>query len=1667
MSKIFYAQENIRNKFKDYTSPKTREQLVNLYALTDNEQQSENIISTLYSTANSHWGTEIHLEQTDDKPYTYCIYNNGQFGNDIPTGKWFVLTDNYYFADNPTNSTRWYTLDEMAQQQISVSPSNIQPDIFSKTTGEKVLAYQYTDKQGNTKYLIRKDKLENEANFRWLTYDEVENTEYSFEEIYKPLHFVNIGTNSATVQLEMSGCRLESPAIQDESIYKIQYSMDGIVWNDYQTYDFRNVPVSNPIIIQGPQITIEPNKTVYFRCDDPILIWQDNTHFHFILSENSNIKAYGNLACMFFGKLFGTVDIKEGEVYLFTLTNMFKDCNSLLRSPIIPESNHTLYQCANMFSGCTNLSEVHCYACRDYSFGDDETLPSYVNGQLISTDWMNGVSQTGDFYCHSKEIYKLNGIDGIPSGWNIHFIKPLCIKAYRDACDITLENIITNNGVSLDPVYEYTADKVYNVESHWKTYEVGTTIRVEKDSTIYIRGHRNKTISYNSYMHVKVEGSNNSYAIFSGNILSLVSEDKNIYSTSTKYPSNIAGDGGVFYKLFDGCTKLLFAPEIPTTEVPVRAYNSMFNNCTSLRMNTKLYASNLKSDCYLNMYNGCSSIESQLLDATSYEQIQEIFPENSVMSTSSCAAMFSGCTSLKVHPKIRVESAAIQCFKSMFSGCTSLSSLYFKETIGSQQVETCGFPINIKVLAKECFINMYNGCSKLNLKSDSYNIIGTSALLENVETLATGCCKQMFKDCTNLKVCPGLPAMSLAEDCYDGMFSGCTSLQDMPALPATNLAVDCYKRMFYGCTSLNNINKISAELLAERCCYNMFNGCTSITTAPKLIAKDLVKDCYKYMFANCSSLNNIEVHSETNNLSSEEYTYGWVVNVSKIGTFRCIDENLWTKNSYNGIPTGWAVEEIEYPLYLENMQDSSSTVKLTTVGTVTNVSYEYSYNLVDWQLYTINDAITLANNGDKVYFRGSRGQQNDTNYIKFNLSGKLSVGGNINSLLSSDESIYKNIDDYTTFESANEYTFCDLFYGQTNLLQANKLKLKTSTLSEGCYHWMFLGCTSLQTAPQLPATNLANYCYAQMFDTCRSLNQSPELPAIVLKIGCYAEMFNECVLLKSAPSLPAMNLADKCYSGMFYNCVSLAKAPLLQATSLSSNCYNNMFYGCTSLTEAPKLQATNLQNDCYGGMFKKCTKLVLPPELPATNLTPNCYKDMFYGCTSLTKLPKLNASVMAIGCYSGMFQGCTSIKNIIRLNSINLKQDCYSHMFSGCTSMLLSNPDEPSYGNIYELPSKTLADGCYSYMFENCSSIDGDIVLPAETPTTDCYNGLFRGCTKLRNIFCYLTTNISGCTDNWLADTFDEGTVYYLNMDLLSNNSESGTPYGWQKLQIYRAYTAKGGNIVFDDGLELPARDINGNEIALGYSICNFYENRKDSVYLYRIESGLDNDQHIPYMNNPLYIKDVATNGVVKIGSTSNIIVSRIDFVINKTKEDAYDMYDVVGLAKTVNSNKVYSQYIWVTQMYRPEGNSNIIKFADYPKNRDLIYSMTDGEITNVETIPGDHIIEVLINDDVNGNIYAFPNPYEEHEEFKFASYIWGGKPSCEFILNDIDPNAIARGGAIVYLPKPVLIGDDWFELGGSGVAGSNNICTIGSDNIITWNKDSKLYKLLEGTKIK
>ena len=91
------------------------------------------------------------------------------------------------------------------------------------------------------------------------------------------------------------------------------------------------------------------------------------------------------------------------------------------------------------------------------------------------------------------------------------------------------------------------------------------------------------------------------------------------------------------------------------------------------------------------------------------------------------------------------------------------------------------------------------------------------------------------------------------------------------------------------------------------------------------------------------------------------------------------------------------------------------------------------------------------------------------------------------------------------------------------------------------------------------------YCFYGLFNSCTSLKTAPKLPATTLAKSCYAQMFRRCTFLKTAPKLPATTLAQSCYGEMFGMCSSLTKIPELPATTLAQGCYNQMFKGCSKI----------------------------------------------------------------------------------------------------------------------------------------------------------------------------------------------------------------------------------------------------------------------------------------------------------------------------------------------------------------------------------------------------------------------------------------------------------------------------------------------------------------------
>ena len=465
--------------------------------------------------------------------------------------------------------------------------------------------------------------------------------------------------------------------------------------------------------------------------------------------------------------------------------------------------------------------------------------------------------------------------------------------------------------------------------------------------------------------------------------------------------------------------------------------------------------------------------------------------------------------------------------------------------------------------------------------------------------------------------------------------------------------------------------------------------------------------------------------------------------------------------------------DIEKPgdaLYFINMNDGESTVKIVINGALQTDYEYYKSSIIGWEKYTAGEVITLSNRNDKVYFRGSRSQQGFDNYIQFNMTGKLSAGGNINSLLSPDESVYKNITDYTTFETANGQTFYKLFFNQTSLYDVSALKLSTNKLSITCYGDMFFGCTSLINAPELPATDLANECYMSMFCNCTSLNQAPVLQATLLEHSCYMSMFENCTSLVQAPVLPAVFSADYCYRWMFDGCAKLNYIKCLMTDTSATGCTDDWLANVAAIgtfeCDNKKYFTLDSPNGIpTGWTIKEINPDIKKPDLDVFN--PEiafCIENVGNVPAEVGLYNNSTATAVRTNCkisynnstWSDYALAVTTDKTSIDISKITLQNkgdrvyikadltaESNANQYTQLT-VLNSSTDVKIRvrGNItsitkgtdnkYKTDYLTVDDSvCYINMFRDCTNLIQAPELPATTMSSLCYYSMFQGCTGL------------------------------------------------------------------------------------------------------------------------------------------------------------------------------------------------------------------------------------------------------------------------------------------------------------------------------------------------
>ena len=167
-------------------------------------------------------------------------------------------------------------------------------------------------------------------------------------------------------------------------------------------------------------------------------------------------------------------------------------------------------------------------------------------------------------------------------------------------------------------------------------------------------------------------------------------------------------------------------------------------------------------------------------------------------------------------------------------------------------------------------------------------------------------------------------------------------------------------------------------------------------------------------------------------------------------------------------------------------EEAGSTVKMVAEGEAPTVSLEYSTDGNTWSPFVVSKegvegtTVILANVDDKMYMRATSAGNTGMGcysrdygvftYNRFMMTGKISASGNVDTLLN---------------QNGN------------------------ATLTFACYYGLFEYCTSLTSAPELPATTLADYCYKLMFHGCTSLTAAPTIKTYTSGLtDCFSQMLN-------------------------------------------------------------------------------------------------------------------------------------------------------------------------------------------------------------------------------------------------------------------------------------------------------------------------------------------------------------------------------------------------------------------------------------------------------------------------------------------------------------------------------------------------------------------------------
>ena len=265
----------------------------------------------------------------------------------------------------------------------------------------------------------------------------------------------------------------------------------------------------------------------------------------------------------------------------------------------------------------------------------------------------------------------------------------------------------TMNGGKWDGTVEYSTDL-----STWETWDGTTTLSSGEGNVLYLRGKNNTRFATSLTNFTKFVFTTTGTITCNGDIRRLLDYENPENTTMANY---------CYYRMFNDCTSLTKAPELPATTLASYCYRQIFWGCTSLIEAPELPATTLASSCYYGMFTGCTSLTKA--------------PElPAITLTSYCYyCMFQGCTSLTKAPELPATTLAGSCYSNMFKACTSLTTL---------------IALPVTKLVEHCYEGMFQGCTNIKVSTTQVDEYQTSYRIPTTGTgtTATGAMLYMFTE---------------------------------------------------------------------------------------------------------------------------------------------------------------------------------------------------------------------------------------------------------------------------------------------------------------------------------------------------------------------------------------------------------------------------------------------------------------------------------------------------------------------------------------------------------------------------------------------------------------------------------------------------------------------------------------------------------------------------------------------------------------------------------------------------------------------------------------------------------------------------------------------------------------------------------------------------------